>query len=204
VPTYGLARIAGGTLWEGCIPNHPSYVQQMAAITEIRALAQHDTTIWFGGAFGITQLMYNGFNCGRFLGTPDWVEPTALFEAPVNALAAWNGGMVSGGDFVANQGQSLPYIAYTQLSTGVGTHDAAPPIAVWPSPADDVLHLDAGAHPFTGEALHVVDAAGHVVLQVAGVQGARADVRVSELKAGAYWVRVLQDGRVRTTPFVKQ
>jgi uncharacterized protein (DUF2141 family) len=42
------------------------------------------------------------------------------------------------------------------------------------------------------------------VLQQPAVKGARIDLNVEGLKPGAYWVRVLQDGRVRTTPFVKQ
>ncbi len=204
VPTFGLARIAGGTLWEPCMPTHTNYIQQSAGVTEIRALAQHDTTIWFGGSFGIVQLMYSGFNCGRFLGTPDWVEPTALFDASVNALADWNGGMVSGGDFAGNQGLSVPYIAYTELSTGINDRGDAAAMKVWPSPAEGVLHIDAGDLPFSGETVQVVDAAGHAVQQQPAVKGARIDLNVDGLKPGAYWVRVLHDGQVRTTPFVKQ
>jgi hypothetical protein len=67
-----------------------------------------------------------------------------------------------------------------------------------------VLHIDAGEKPLTGETVQLVDAAGHTVVQHIGAEGALLDIPVGDLKPGAYWVRVLQDGRVRTTPFVKQ
>jgi hypothetical protein len=112
--------------------------------------------------------------------------------------------MVSGGDFAGNQGLSVPYIAYTELSTGINEPGDAAAMKVWPSPAEGALHIDAGDLPFSGQTVQVVDAAGHAVLQQPAVKGARIDLNVEGLKPGAYWVRVLQDGRVRTTPFVKQ
>jgi hypothetical protein len=203
VPTFGLARVAGGVLWEQLMPNHPMYIQQGAGVTRISTLALQDTMVWFGGDFGIVQLMSTGFKLGRFLGAPDQVEAAALFDAPVNALCAWNGGMVSGGDFAAEGMLAVPHIAFTDLSTGIAPAPDVPALALWPSPATDAVNVDAGALPFHGEAIEVVDASGQVVSRVGSAQGPRVMLGISELAPGAYWVRVMQNGRVRSAPFVK-
>ncbi|MCC7501045.1 MAG: hypothetical protein IT229_00855, partial [Flavobacteriales bacterium] len=147
IPTFGLARLAGGVLWEQLMPNHTMYIQQGSGVTQITSLAAQDTTIWFGGDFGIVQLMTTGWNCGRFLGTPDMVEPTALFDGRVNALAAWSTGIVSGGDFAAEGMLALPHIAFTDLATGITPLDGPPSLSLWPSPAVDLVNVDTGAQP---------------------------------------------------------
>jgi len=204
VPTFGLARVAGGVLWEQLMPNHPMYIQQVAGVTRITTLAVQDTMVWFGGDFGIVQLMTTGFKLGRFMGAPDQVEAAALFDAPVNALASWGTGVVCGGDFAAEGMLSVPHIAFTDLSTGIAPVDGLPTMTLWPSPADDQVQVDAGALPFRGEALEVVDAAGHTVRRVASTNGARITIELEGLAPGSYWVRVMQDGQVRTAPFVKR
>jgi len=204
IPTFGLARVAGGVLWEHLMPNHPMYIQQGAGVTRISTLALQDTMVWFGGDFGIVQLMSTGFKLGRFLGAPDQVQAAALFYAPVNAVCAWNGGMVSGGDFAAEGMLAVPYIAFTNLSTGITPLNDVTALALWPSPAEDQVNVDAGSRPFQGEAIEVVDAAGHVVNRVGRAQGPRVSLSINGLAPGSYWVRVVQDGRVRTAPFVKR
>lgn len=204
VPTFGLARLAGGVLWEQLMPNHPMYIQQGAGVTRITSLALQDTMVWFGGDFGIVQLMSTGFKLGRFMGTPDQIEAAALFDAPVNALASWGTGVVCGGDFAAEGMLSVPHIAFTDLSTGIAPVDGLPAMTVWPSPADDQVNVDAGVRPFQGETLEVVDAAGHVVRRRATSKGARITIELDGLAPGSYWVRVMQDGQVRTAPFVKR
>jgi len=187
------------------MPNHTSYVTQSVGPTAIHTLEAVDTTVWFGGSFHIAQLMTSGSHLARFNGQPDMVEPTAIFDAPVNALAVWNGQMVSGGDFTNNQGVPVPYVGTTAL--GMGLNDgptALPALALWPSPADELLHVDAGTLPFRGEEIVVVDAAGHVVKRITGAHGARVDITLDGLKTGAYWVRIMQNGQVRTAPFVKR
>jgi hypothetical protein len=132
------------------------------------------------------------------------VEGTALFNAPVNAVCAWNGGMVSGGDFAAEGMLPVPHIAFTDLSTGIAPAPDVTPLTLWPSPATEAVNVDAGARSFHGEAIEVVDASGQVVSRVGSAQGPRVVLGISELAPGAYWVRVMQDGRVRTVPFVKR
>ena len=203
-PTFGLARLASGVLWEQLLPNHTFYIQQGAGVTQINTLAEQDSTIWFGGSFGIVQMMTSGSSVGRFLGAPDMVEPTAVFDAPVNALASWSTGVVCGGDFAVEGMLSVPHIAFTDLTTGIAPKEALSAMTVWPSPTDDQVQVDAGALPFRGAALEVVDAAGHVVRRVASTNGARITIELDGLAPGSYWVRVMQDGQVRTAPFMKR
>jgi len=203
VPRFGLARLGGGPTWEHLMPNHPLYIQQSAVVTQINTLAAEDTTVWFGGSFTIVQMLGAGFFLGRYLGTPDNVEATAAFSAPVHALTVWNGNMVCGGDFVNDQGIPVPYVASTDLTTGIAPVESLPALALWPSPADEVVHVDAGTMPFQGEEIMVVDATGHAVKRITGVQGTRVDIALDDLRTGAYWVRIMQNGQVRTAPFVK-
>lgn len=73
-------------------------------------------------------------------------------------------------------------------------------IALWPSPASDVLNVNGWDASAPAE-LVVLDAQGKVVMHRTSVTGALMTIDVSTLSAGSYTLRITQAGRVGTRIF---
>jgi len=203
-PLFGLARIAASaTTWEQLMPGLASYITINAGYTEVRALATDGEYVYIGGGFNMAQFTTYGNSVARFDGTADAFTPMAEFNAPVDALMSDNNGLIAGGEFDQNSSAALPYLAQTQISTGILAPASAQGPALFPNPATTELTVTVDRDIPANSTLEVVDMQGRSMIK-SNLNQTVTTLDVSQLVPGAYIVRTVMNGVASTSPFVKR
>jgi hypothetical protein len=207
VATYfGMARIApGAAIWEPMMPNIANYIfSPQDGLTHINALFAHNGRMYFGGEFLISNFLEYGNSMGVIDG-PDNVAPMADMNGPVNDLDLFGSDqLVAGGAFSTNTGANLPFVATTDLATGIPQRDKpAMQLRVWPDPATELITVDAGVALSSSARIEVRDVKGALVMSAAG-GGSVTHIDVHGLASGTYTLRVTHDAMIRTATFVRQ
>lgn len=199
VPRFGLARLAAtADTWELLLPTHDLYMSGNEPLY-IGTLASSGTDLYFGGSFGLFTGMTVGAQVGRFLGTPDAVEPIASFFEPVNALALLDDRLIAGGAF-----QNGSYLAATDLTTGIADPRAERiGIEVLPNPASELAVVTLDRDVASGAVLDVLDVSGRHVMAPLALRDRRTAMDVSGLADGTYVLRVRGADLYATRRFVK-
>lgn len=92
---------------------------------------------------------------------------------------------------------------YNRPVTNVDEQVEGPGLA-YPNPVTDVLNVLLPEHLGTARRVHIVDAAGRIVLdQVVKGKPTRLSLPVAQLSSGSYLVRAIGDRNVFTSTFIK-
>ncbi len=119
---------------------------------------------------------------------PGWIY---LGEATTNEMMlfyfAWTLGSPADENMVIDDSEHMPHHldCTPQMQVGVSEDPSAAQLSVWPSPARDVLYIDAGDH--NGE-LELFDGLGRIVKRTA-IQTQRQQLAVDDLSAGQYLLK---------------
>lgn len=201
-PTFGLARFTNDA-WTTVPGLHDQLTPWASGTTEIRALAEYDGELVFGGSFNVNSDLVVGRCIGR-LGTSDEIEPLGFFNNTVRTFAVDGVNLLAGGDFSQVNFATARTVVTTDLIT-VDIAEADRNVAhVQPNPATDQLFIDVeDGTQLTS--MSVVDGQGRTVLQAALFTGHRQVLDVSDLTSGMYSV-VLRgtDGTRYGARFVKE
>lgn len=199
LPTFGLAEIpAGGSTWTTLLPDHTSYMSSPGPAW-INTMAARQQEVYFGGSFDIYQMMGFGQHIAHYLGQPNAVEPMALLDGPVHALAVWNDRLVMGGDFAT----AHAHVAWTDLTVSIRPTPLTTRTAqLFPVPSRGELTV---MHPALRDGsghLELLDASGSVLGAPRRVSGERSELHLGPLAAGRYQMRIRWDGHEEVLPFV--
>ncbi len=205
-PLFGLAWIgAGASTWTPMMPSLPQIQLPNEAPIYIDAMATDGTDIVIGGLFDLSVVGVYGNNLAKVLG-PDMFLPMAVFNAPVNAVlyrtAVLDPVLIAGGSFSQNNGQEMPYVAETALSTGIPEQDHFLGFALYPNPVEKLLNVEFDNRVPLRGSMEVVDVQGRTVLTCAYDQRSVA-LDVSPLAKGTYTVRLTGERASRSQTFIK-
>lgn len=204
LPTFGLARLGDDVAtWDHLMPNQSGYIDWFNGECRISTIHEGNGQLFVGGAFTMPGFMYYGNNLMRFEGVPDIFSAWALNDGRVNDIAVHDGALVIGGQFVSDQGDPVPHVGRTDLSTGIG-EEMGLPFTIAPNPVTDVLSIALGTAPSAGTRITIVDATGRSVLEPRRTITAVNTIDVRVLAPGTYIVRVQAGARVSVASFVKR
>jgi hypothetical protein len=158
--------------------------------------------IFLGGYFGIGGWMTYGSGVMRWGNIPDMFEPYAVTDLGVNDLAQLPGTLVMGGRFGNNNFDVVPFIGYTDISTGMPEGPEIP-IRTSPNPAINELTIQLAATIGQQATIEVIDASGKIVIAPRPVAGTTMRIDITALAKGAYAVRVRDASRVGGVTFIK-
>ncbi len=202
--TFGMASIDDGAAsWDGLMPGLASYITENTAVTEVRALTTDGGYVYIGGGFTLTQMTVFGSNVARFEGTADSFTPMADLDAPVDALMNDVNGLIAGGSYSQNSGTQLPFLAQTQISTGISGTVLTQGVTLFPNPATTELTITLDQNIPANSTVEVVDVQGRSMIKRNLIQELTT-LDVSQLIPGNYIVRTMMDGVARTSSFVKR
>jgi hypothetical protein len=144
-----------------------------------------------------------GSNVARFEGTADSFTPLADLDAPVNAMMNAINGLIVGGSFSTNSGAALPFLAQTQISTGVHAPAYAQGPVLFPNPATTQLTITVDRDVPARSVLEVLDAQGRPIFS-RGFSERTTTVDIADLVPGTYLVRTVMNGAAASRPFIKR
>lgn len=208
-PRFGLAHFPpAGSAWVQDLPNLANYASSGPGPAEIRCLLDPGGNgLWVGGSFNLFQGTVIGQHLAYFNGTPDGLMPMASFNGPVNALAMDYSisdaiGVIAGGEFTEELGNSVPYLAEVVITSGVGNVAAPGEFALFPNPARNELTLTLSRSVGPEEEAQVFDAQGRRVL-AQGLTDRETTLHLAGLAPGVYSVRLQGSGAPQTRRFLK-
>lgn len=200
-PTFGLARFTNDAWTE--IPGlHDRLTPWSEGAGEIRALAEYDGDLVFGGSFNVYNDGFIGRCIGRLLPSMD-MEALGHFNSTVRTFTLDGTNLWAGGRFTHVNSETARNVVHTDLTT-VGVAEAEYALVrVQPNPASDRLIMDISSGTVINS-ISVVDGQGRTV-SLAGTRSSdNLILDVSGLASGMYTaVLVGADGTRRTARFTK-
>lgn len=152
-----------------------------------------------GGNFYVGAMIgSSGNNLASYNLVSNWIEPMAIFDAPVNGLAYMSNTLYIGGEFTANMSNSLNHMGRVISTIGIDESELGNALEIYPNPFKNIVHVKGSVD---GTPFSIVNASGQVVntgeLQDLSITG------LENLPSGVYLLRLETENGVKVHRIMK-